>query len=144
MDDYAALGTPPDPEEVQDCGRFTRMRVARHDDRKRLNFPQSVHDVVLGSGEIIVDDMKFTVSHVVEPVERGLARVNKILHEISENVKRLELGKKSKDDSDVPLRSWTKEFSEVQDDVPEGSFSDSGLSRVARQYRSRSSASRFL
>ncbi|MBA0837269.1 hypothetical protein Goarm_009441, partial [Gossypium armourianum] len=100
MTDYASLGTPPDPEEVQDCERTTRMRLDRHYEReKRLNFPQSVRDVVLGSGEIvrhlsiclsgrilflfssflsfcclemkIVDDMKYTVSHVVEPVERG-------------------------------------------------------------------------
>lgn len=55
MDDYAALGTPPDPEEVRDGAKFTRMRLARHDDdrEKRLNFPQSVRDVVVGSGEIV-------------------------------------------------------------------------------------------
>ncbi|GAB2273818.1 hypothetical protein Dimus_039052 [Dionaea muscipula] len=144
MDDYAALGTAPDPDEVQDCSRFTRMRVPRNDDRKKLNFPQSVRDVVLGSGEIIVDDMKFTVSHVVEPVERGIAKVNKTFHEISENVKRLELKKKSKDDTDVPLNSWKNEFSEVYDNVPEGSFSDSGMTRGTRQHlhdRSRSSSS---
>lgn len=54
MSDYASLGTPPDPEEVQDCERFTRMSIARHEEKeKRLNFPQSVRDVVLGSGEIV-------------------------------------------------------------------------------------------
>lgn len=53
MADYASLGTPPDPEEVQDCERFTKMRLARQDERERLNFPQSVRDVVLGSGEIV-------------------------------------------------------------------------------------------
>ena len=54
MTDYASLGTPPDPEEVQDCERYTRMRLDRHYEReKRLNFPQSVRDVVLGSGEIV-------------------------------------------------------------------------------------------
>lgn len=54
MTDYASLGTPPDPEEVQDCERSTRMRLGRHYEReKRLNFPQSVRDVVLGSGEIV-------------------------------------------------------------------------------------------
>lgn len=54
MSDYASLGTPPDPEEVRDCERTTRVRLARHDDReKRLNFPQSVRDVVVGSGEIV-------------------------------------------------------------------------------------------
>jgi hypothetical protein len=31
--------------------------------------------------------MKFTVSHVVEPVERGIAKINKTFHQTSENVK---------------------------------------------------------
>lgn len=146
MADYASLDTPPDPEEVRDCERSTRIRLARHDEReKRLNFPQSVRDVVLGSGEIIVDDMKFTVSHVVEPVERGIAKINKTFHQISENVKRHEERKRNaKDDSYViPLNSWTREFSEVHDNLVEGSISDSGLSNGKRQhYQTKATASR--
>ncbi|GJZ91944.1 LAZ1 homolog 1-like protein isoform X1 [Tanacetum coccineum] len=80
------------------------------------------------SGSEMVDDMKFTVSHVVEPVERGIARINRTFHEISENVKRHEersIG--HKDDSYlIPLSSWNKEFHEV-DDVEKGSYSDSTL-----------------
>lgn len=146
MTDYAALGTPPDPEEVRDSERFTRVRLALHDDReKRLNFPQSVRDVVVGSGEIIVDDMKFTVSHVVEPVERGIAKINKTFHQISENVKRFEEQKrKTKDDSYlIPLDSWSREFSEAHDNVAEGSISDSGLSNAKGQnYQSKAGTSR--
>ncbi|XP_047342070.1 protein LAZ1 homolog 1 [Impatiens glandulifera] len=132
MEDYASLGSPPDLEEVQDCERTTKVRIARHDElEKRLNFPQSVRDVVVGSGEIIVDDMKFTVSHVVEPVERGFAKINKTFHQISENVRKYEEQRKScKDDSYViPLNSWNKEFSEVHDNLAAaaGSVSDSGL-----------------
>nr|DAD39962.1 TPA_asm: hypothetical protein HUJ06_014285 [Nelumbo nucifera] len=129
MDDYASLGTSPDPEEVLDCVRPTRMRLSRSDERqKRLNFHQSVRDVVVGSGEIIVDDMKYTVSHVVEPVERGIAKINKTFHRISENVKQHEQQKrKSKDDSHViPLNSWSTEFSEAHE---QGSISDSGLAK---------------
>lgn len=136
MTDYASLGTPPDPEEVRDCERTTRVRMSRQDDReKRLNFPQSVRDVVVGSGEIIVDDMKYTVSHVVEPVEKGFAKINKTIHEISENVKRYEERRKSsKDDSYViPLNSWEGEFSEVHESLPEGSFSDSGVTGGKKQ-----------
>ncbi|GFZ09912.1 organic solute transporter ostalpha protein [Actinidia rufa] len=143
MTDYASLGTPPDPEEVQDCEKSTRVRLARHDEtEKRLTFPQSVRDVVVGSGEIIVDDMKFTVSHVVEPVERGFAKINKTFHQISENVKRFEERRKnSKDDSYlIPLNSWTKEFSEVHDNLVEGSVSDSGL---PDQKRPHTTTSRF-
>ncbi|GAV58818.1 Solute_trans_a domain-containing protein [Cephalotus follicularis] len=136
MTDYASLGSPPDPEEVRDCERSTRISLARHDEReKRLNFPQSVRDVVLGSGEIMVDDMKYTVSHVVEPVERGIAKINKTFHQISENVKRYEERKRSsKDDSYlIPLNSWTREFSEVHDKLLEGSVSDSGVLNGKRQ-----------
>ncbi|KAG9137952.1 hypothetical protein Leryth_025508 [Lithospermum erythrorhizon] len=140
-------GSPPDPEEVRDSERTTRMRTARHDDlEKRLKFHQSVRDVVVGSGEIIVDDMKFTVSHVVEPVERGIAKINKTIHQISDNVKRFEERRKnSKDDSHiVPLNSWMREFSDVHEDLAEGSVSDSGLSdRRKAHNRSKGTSSRF-
>ncbi|CAA7401063.1 unnamed protein product [Spirodela intermedia] len=132
MSDYASLDAPPDPEEVRDSERLTRVRLSRPEDReKRLNFPQSVRDVVVGSGEIMVDDVKFTVSHVVEPVERGIARINETFHQISENVRRQERRrKKAKDDCYlVPLHSRSREFSEIRDHLPEGSVSDSGLSR---------------
>ncbi|CAI0395989.1 unnamed protein product [Linum tenue] len=148
MTDYAALGTPADPEEVQDSERYTRIRLARHDEKqKAMNFPQSVRDVVLGSGEIIVDDMKYTVSHVVEPVERGIAKINKTIHQISENVKRQEEERKrnSKDDNFlVPLNSWTKEFSDAHENLGEGSVSDSGLLNVKKQSsQSRTTGSRL-
>ncbi|KAL5714648.1 hypothetical protein ACHQM5_016579 [Ranunculus cassubicifolius] len=135
LDDYAALGTPPDPDEVQESARSTRTRLSRRDDmEKRLNFHQSVRDVVLGSGEIMVDDVRYTVSHVVEPVERGIARINKTFHQISENVKEHEKRrKKSKDDTSViPLNSWTVEFGDAHDRLVEGSVSDSGLSGAKR------------
>lgn len=90
--------------------------------------------------------MKFTVSHVVEPVERGLSRINETFHQISENVKRQEeRKKKSKDDSYlIPLNSWAKEFSEVHDNLIDGSSSDSGLADVKKQHtQSKSSVYRF-
>ncbi|PIN10872.1 putative seven transmembrane receptor - rhodopsin family [Handroanthus impetiginosus] len=141
MADYASLGTSPDPEEVQDCERSTKVRFSRHEEREqRRKFHQNVRDVVIGSGEIIVDDMKFTVSHVVEPVERGIAKINRTFHQISENVKRYEESKKnSKDDSHlVPLNTRAREFSDVHDDLIEGSVSDSGISDGKRpHYRSK-------
>lgn len=88
--------------------------------------------------------MKFTVSHVVEPVERGIAKINKTFHEISENVKRHEeeRRKNSKDDSClVPLNSWTNEFSDGGDDSMQGSISDGGLPEV-KTFR-RTSSTRF-
>ncbi|CAN1234868.1 Protein LAZ1 homolog 1 [Linum perenne] len=90
----------------------------------------------------IVDDMKYTVSHVVEPVERGIAKINKTIHKISENVKRQEERKRnSKDDNFlVPLNSWTKEFSDVHENLGEGSVSDSGLLKVKKHQSSQSRA----
>lgn len=138
MTDYASLGAPPDPEEVRDSERTPRLRLGLPDDRpKRPKLHQSVRDVVFGSGEIIVDDMKYTVSHVVEPVERGLAKINRTFHEISENVKRHEERRRPlprpKDDSHlIPLSSWSNEFLEIHRDVEKGSSSDSKLSNARR------------
>ena len=90
--------------------------------------------------------MKYTVSHVVEPVERGIAKINKTFHQISENVKRHEEERRrsAKDDNYViPLRSWTGEFSDVHDSLVEGSVSDSGLPKGKRQHlQSKASTSR--
>ncbi|XP_057449534.1 protein LAZ1 homolog 1 isoform X1 [Lotus japonicus] len=150
MADYASLGSPPDPAEVRDSERSTRMRLGRHGekDKQRMRFTHNVRDVVLGSGEIIVDDVKFTVSHVVEPVERGFAKINQTFHQISENVKRHdeERRRNTKDDSYlIPLRSWTTEFSDVRDTLVEGSgsVSDSGLSSGKRHVQSKASSSRM-
>ncbi|KAK7293727.1 hypothetical protein RJT34_16600 [Clitoria ternatea] len=137
MANYASLGTPPDPEEVQDSQCSTRMWLGGHNEREKpMKFTHSVRDVVVGSGEIMVDDMKFTVSHVVEPVERGIAKINKTFHQISENVKRHEQRTKSaKDDSHlVPLRSCTPEFSDLHDDMVDGSVSDGGFPSGKRQH----------
>lgn len=150
MADYASLGAPPDPAEVRDCERSTRMRLGRNGEREKkpMKFTHNVRDVVLGSGEIIVDDMKFTVSHVVEPVERGIAKINKTFHQISENVKRHDEERRKntrvKDDSYVvPLRSWRTEFSDVHEKLVEGSVSDGGLPSGRRHIQSKASASRM-
>lgn len=104
----------------------------------RLSFAEIAHLLFQ-----IVDDMKYTVSHVVEPVEKGFAKINKTLHQISENVKRYEEKRRStKDDSYlIPMNSWSGEFSEVHDNLVEGSVSDSGLSNKPH-HQSKASVSR--
>lgn len=91
--------------------------------------------------------MKYTVSHVVEPVERGIAKINKTFHQISENVKRHEEERRrsSKDDSFlIPLNSWNREFSEAQENLVGGSVSDSGLVNGKRHHiQGKSVASRY-
>ncbi|KAL0438197.1 UNVERIFIED_CONTAM: protein LAZ11 [Sesamum latifolium] len=147
MADYASLGTPPDPEEVQDCEKYSRLCISQREETDTgLKLHQTVRDVVFGSGEIIADDMMFTVSHVVEPVERGLAKINRTFHQISENMRLYGLHKKkSKDDSYlIPLNTWTTEFSDVHDELVEGSLSDSGLLDCKRRhYPFKRSSSRF-
>jgi hypothetical protein len=82
----------------------------------------------------MVDDVKYTVSHVVEPMERSFTKINKTIHQISENVKQLEKQKrKAKDDSHlIPLEPWSEEFSEAHNHVVGGSVSDSGLAKNNR------------
>ncbi|WVZ56890.1 hypothetical protein U9M48_007358 [Paspalum notatum var. saurae] len=132
MSDYASLGAP-DPEEVGGgIDSLTVLQTTPVTKDRRLSFPQSVRDVVLGSSEIMVDDVKYTVSHVVEPMERSFTKINKTIHQISENVKQLERQKrKAKDDSHlIPLEPWSEEFSEAHDHVVGGSVSDSGLAKT--------------
>lgn len=90
--------------------------------------------------------MRYTVTHVVEPVERGIAKLNKTIHRISENVKRHEERRKSaKDDSHlVPLNSWSRDFPELEENLTQGSLSDSGISNGKRQHsQSKAAASRI-
>lgn len=66
-------------------------------------------------------------------MERGFAKISAAFHQISENVKRHEEQRWSKDDSYVvPMHSW-KEFSQDSDNSLEGSISDSGLA-VGKRY----------
>ncbi|KAL4183924.1 hypothetical protein AMTRI_Chr11g157530 [Amborella trichopoda] len=136
MADYASLEAPLDPEEVRDSERSTRSRFAQPDDQeKRMSFRQSVCDVVLGSGEIMVNDVKFTVSHAVEPVERGLVKINETFHQISENIKQQGKRKRTSIDDSyiIPMHPWRNEFSGITDQYLEGSISDSGLD-VGKRY----------
>lgn len=75
--DYASLGSPPDPEEVRDCERSTRVRIARDDEReKRMKLHQSVRDVVVGSGEIVSSSfLANTLVISVEPPRKHLEMI---------------------------------------------------------------------
>ncbi|KAL2585888.1 hypothetical protein AAZV13_13G019800 [Glycine max] len=71
MDDYASLGSPLDPEEVQDSQRSTRTWLGAHNnerEKRPMKFTQSVCDVVVGSGEIVryehLSSSTFKSSHI--------------------------------------------------------------------------------
>lgn len=82
----------------------------------------------------IVNDVRFTVNQAVEPVEKGLTKFNQKLHKISQNIKRHDKEKRrTKDDSCIaPTRRVIRG---IDDPLLNGSFSDSGVSRVKKHRR---------
>ncbi|XP_038693470.1 protein LAZ1-like isoform X2 [Tripterygium wilfordii] len=79
----------------------------------------------------IANDVKFTVTQAVEPVEKGIIRFNEKLHKISENIKRHDKDKrKVKDDSCLATSSSTRRVIRgIDDPLLNGSFSDTGVKK---------------
>lgn len=135
LGDYASVDCPLDPDEVKDSERPTTFRLPQSDDRVRSStaIKESVRDVVLGGGEYIVNDLKFTVNHAVEPI-------NEKLHMISENIKKREKGKKkTSDDSCISsTTSLARVISGIDDPLLNGSLSDNSGPKKARRQRRKS------
>lgn len=138
LGDYVSLDL--DPDEIRDSERPTKLRLPQPDiDYKSgMTIGESVRDVVIGGGEYIVNDLKFTVTHAVEPMEKGFTRFNEKLHKISENIKKNEKQKKrTKDDSCIGSSSPARrEIRGIDDPLLNGSFSDSAS--IARRHRKKS------
>lgn len=84
----------------------------------------------------IVNDVKFTVTQAVEPVEKGITKFNQKLHKISQNIKRHDKGRRTKDDSFISTSSPTRKVIRgIDDPLLNGSFSDSGSSRRKKHRR---------
>ncbi|KAH9298338.1 hypothetical protein KI387_030020, partial [Taxus chinensis] len=143
MADYASMDSPLDPEEVKDSERPTKMRLPQPDIEGGMTFRESVRDVVFGGGEYIVKDVKFTVHHAVEPVEKGFTRINETFHQISQNIKRHERERRhTKDDSYVPSsNSANRVIRGIDDPLLTGSMSDSGIARSKKHRSSSGNAS---
>ncbi|CAN6479136.1 unnamed protein product [Victoria cruziana] len=139
LGDYADIDCPLDPDEVKDSERPTKLRLPKPDLNKKsgMTLKESVRDVVLGGGEYIVNDVKFTVTHAVEPVEKGFTKINEKLHRISQNIKKSEREKRrSKDDSSIGASPPGKRIIRgIDDPLLNGSVSDSGVSRSRRPRR---------
>lgn len=86
-----------------------------------------------------MNDVKFTVTQAVEPVEKGITRFNQKLHKISQNMKKHDKDKRrTRDDSYVASTSSTRRVIRgIDDPLLNGSFSDTGVSR-GRRHRRRS------
>ncbi|OAY67456.1 protein LAZ1 isoform X1 [Ananas comosus] len=140
LGDYASVDCPLDPDEVRDSERPTKLRLPQPDARtKGTAIRESVRDVVLGGGEYIVNDLKFTVTHAVEPMEKGFTRINEKLHKISQNIKKHEKdGKRTtKDDSCIGSSSLTRKVIRgIDDPLLNGTVGDS--EGRGRKHRKRS------
>ncbi|KAJ6802223.1 protein LAZ1 isoform X1 [Iris pallida] len=135
LGDYVSAD-PVDPDEVRDSERPTKLRLPRPDVNAKtgMTIRESMRDVVLGGGEYIVNDLKFTVNHAVEPMEKGFTKFNEKLHKISQNIKKHEKEKKrTKDDSCIGSSSPNRKVIRgIDDPLLTGSFSDSGAPRTRR------------
>lgn len=85
----------------------------------------------------IVNDVKFTVTQAVNPVEKGITKFNQKLSKISENIKRPDKGRRTKDDSFIATSPTRKLIRGIDDPLLNGSFSDSASSR-RKKYRRKS------
>ncbi|KAG6382590.1 hypothetical protein SASPL_157735 [Salvia splendens] len=141
LGDYASVDCPLDPDEVRDSERPTKLRLPQPDYEARsgMTIRESVKDVFLGGGEyvsivsMIVNDVKFTVTQAVEPVEKGITKFNQKLHKISENIKK---EKRTKDDSCIS--SAKAVIRGIDDPLLIGSFSDSSSSSKRKKHRRKS------
>ncbi|XP_073105788.1 protein LAZ1 isoform X2 [Elaeis guineensis] len=139
LGDYASVDCPLDPDEVRDSERPTKLRLPQPDVdiKSGTAIRESMRDVVLGGGEYIVNDLKFTVTHAVEPMEKGLTKFNEKLHKISQNIKKHEKERKRvKDDSCISSSSPIRRVIRgIDDPLLNGSVSDSGRTRGRRHHR---------
>ncbi|XP_078161009.1 organic solute transporter ostalpha protein (DUF300) [Carex rostrata] len=138
LGDYASVNCQVDPDEVRDSERPTKLRLPHPQAKSRSGIRESVRDVFLGGGEYIAKDLKFTVNQAVEPMEKGLTKINEKLHKISQKINKHEK-KRPKDDSCiVSTASLKKSIRGIDDPVLNGSFSDSGTTSGGRRHRRRS------
>ncbi|RWR90587.1 protein LAZ1 isoform X1 [Cinnamomum micranthum f. kanehirae] len=137
LGDYASVDCPIDPDEVRDSERPTKLRLPQPgpDIKSRTAIRESVRDVVFGAGVYIVDDVKFTVTQAVEPVEKGFTRINEKINKISRNIKRHDKEKRTKDDSCIGSSQTRKVIRGIDDPLLNGSVSDSAVKRAKRHRR---------
>ncbi|KAL6553553.1 Protein laz1 [Orobanche gracilis] len=141
LGDYASVDCPLDPDEVRDSERPIKLRLPQPDMKARSGtaIRESVKDIFIGGGEYIVNDVKFTVTQAVEPVEKGFSKFNQKLHNISQNIKRHEKGRRTRDDSCIATSSPTRKIIRgIDDPLLNGSASDGAASSRRKKHRRKS------
>ncbi|KAM3388803.1 hypothetical protein ACQJBY_011128 [Aegilops geniculata] len=126
LGDYAS-SDPIDPEEVKESNRPSKMKLPQFepDERSATNIKESVRDFVVGSGEYVIQDFKFTVNQAVRPVEK---RFDKLL-------KKKDKYKNTQDDNWVSAASPERPVRGIDDPLLSGSASDSGVLKGKKQRR---------
>lgn len=116
LSDCASFDTPPDPEEVKDVERPTIERI-HHSETSEVgtSLTESMHDLLFKGGEHVINDVKFTVGKVREPVERGFFRLKETINRGQK--------KPVKDDT------WLSRIKGIDDPFLRGSMSDSVMGR---------------
>ncbi|KAL8528407.1 hypothetical protein ACS0TY_006008 [Phlomoides rotata] len=81
LGDYGSVDCPLDPDEVRDSERPTKLRLPQLEAMSGMTIRESVKDVFLGGvfqhfAMKIVNDVKFTVTQAVNPVENGITKFN--------------------------------------------------------------------
>ncbi|XP_031250466.1 protein LAZ1 isoform X1 [Pistacia vera] len=138
LGDYSA-DCPLDPDEIRDSERPTKLRLPQPDidNRSGMTIRESVRDVFVGGGEYIVNDVKFTVTQAVEPVEKGITKFNEKLHKISQNIKKDKDKRRTKDDSCIATSSPARRVIRgIDDPLLNGSISDSAPTRKKHRRKS--------
>ncbi|RCV07714.1 hypothetical protein SEVIR_1G272300v4 [Setaria viridis] len=130
LGDYAA-SDPVDPDEIKDISRPTKVRLPQlePDEIIATNIKESVRDFVIGSGEYVIKDFKFTVNQAVRPVEKRFDKMKK-------NIK----FRQSRDDNWVNASTPERTIRGIDDPLISGSASDSGIGKGKRHRREPSSA----
>ncbi|KAB2097640.1 hypothetical protein ES319_A01G184400v1 [Gossypium barbadense] len=129
LGDYACVDCAPDPDEIRESERPTKLRLPQPDIEARsgMTIKESVKDVFIGGGEYIVNDVKFTVNQAVEPVEKGITKFNEKLHKIKDR-------RKTKDDSCIATAE-PRVIRGIDDPLLTGSMSDSAVARGKKHFK---------
>ncbi|KAJ4811772.1 organic solute transporter ostalpha protein (DUF300) [Rhynchospora pubera] len=132
LGDYASVDCPVDPEEVRDSTRPSKPKHPQSEleERYATSIKSSIWDFLFGGGQYVIKDLKFTVNHAVEPMEKGIYKFNE----------KIVRWRGSKDDSDMPPAPPEREpIRGIDDPLLGGSTSDSGVPRGKRHRRVASS-----
>ncbi|KAJ7517936.1 hypothetical protein O6H91_21G047200 [Diphasiastrum complanatum] len=136
--DYASWDSPLDPEEVKESERTPILRFLPSDtENVATSLRASFQDVVFVGGEQVVNDVKTTMSQAVEPMEKGINRLNERLHNLPWGPKHKEKEKRkhTKDDNWLLASSGSEKppIRGIDDPLLTGSVSDSVVARGRRQ-----------